>query len=221
MLTLATWLTHLRIAEKVKERIPGISLPYLMIGSIAPDSGVPDEACRIYNPPKEVTHFSRKVDEDKREINLEAFFEKHLATSKIITRSDNTRSFLWGYYFHLIADQIWIEQYFLPNKKKYDEEHHEDKDFIDFMREEIYALDFLYLQKDGIEIIQKFKNIKPELNFFNEFEPSYIYECQQKIVDYYEKNQYSLNREYRYYDLEKIEKFVSEASQKCIDVLLK
>lgn len=220
MLILATWLTHLRIAEKVKERIPGISLPYLMIGSIAPDSGIPDEACRVYNPPKEVTHFSSKV-EGKREIHLEAFFEKYLAPSKIITRSDNTRSFLWGYYFHLIADQVWIEQHFIPNKKKYEAEQHEGKDFIDFMREEIFALDFLYLQKNGNEIIQKFKDIKLDLNFFNEFEPSYIYECQQKIVDYYEKNQYSLDREYKYYDLEKIERFVAQVSQKCIDVLLK
>lgn len=217
---MATWLTHLRIAEKVKERIPGIALPYLMIGSIAPDSGIPDETSRIYNPSKEITHFSTKVD-DKRNINLEAFFEKYLAPSIIITRSDKTRSFLWGYYFHLIADRIWIDEYLLPNKKRYDVENHEDKDFIDVMREEIYALDFLYLQQNGNEIIQKFKEIKADLNFFNEFEPSYIYDCQQRIVDYYEKKQYTLQRDYKYYDLEKINDFVLESAQKSINVLLK
>ncbi|MDF2841150.1 MAG: hypothetical protein K0Q99_1922 [Clostridia bacterium] len=219
MLILATWLAHLRIAEKVKERIPGIILPYLMIGSIAPDSGTPDETYRNYNPPKEITHFSSKEDE-KSFIDLEAFFEKYLATSKIITRSDNTRSFLWGYYFHLIADRLWTEKYLIPNQVKYDTENHTDKDFISVMRDEIYALDFLYLKQNGNEIIQKFKEIKPDLNFFNEFKPSYIYECQKRITDYYEKEQYTLDGEYKFYDLNKIEEFVSEAAQKCIEVLL-
>jgi hypothetical protein len=219
VLILATWLAHLRIAEKVKERIPGIILPYLMIGSIAPDSGVPDETYRNYNPPKEITHFSTK-EEDKRFIDLESFFEKYLATSKIITRSDSTRSFLWGYYFHLIADSIWNDRYFLPYKTLYDAENHSEKDFISVMRDEIYALDFMYLQQNGDEIIQKFKEIKPDLNFFNEFKPSYIYECKQRITDYYENDQYTLDGEYRFYDLNKIEEFISEAAQKCIEVLL-
>lgn len=219
MLILATWLAHLRIAQKVKERIPGIILPYLMIGSIAPDSGIPDESFRNYDPPKEITHFS-SIEEGKRNIDLDVFFEKYLATSKIITRSDSTRSFLWGYYFHLIADKIWIDKYLLPNKKLYDTENHQDKDFIEVMRNEIYALDFMYLQQNGGEIIQRFKNTKVDINFFNEFKPSYIYECQKRIADYYENDQYTLVGEYRFYDLDKIEEFISEATLQCIEVLL-
>lgn len=215
---MATWLAHLRIAEKIKERIPGIILPYLMLGSIAPDSGVPDETYRSYDPPKEITHF--ETNEDNNQINLEAFFEKYLAPSKIITRSDSTRSFLWGYYFHLMADSIWTEKYLSPCKKLYDAENHTDKDFISVMRDEIYALDFLYLQQNSNEIIQKFKEIEADLNFFNEFKPSYIKECQQKIVDYYEKDQYTLAGEYRFYSLEKIDEFVMEVAQRCIEVLL-
>lgn len=220
MLILATWLAHLRIAEKVKERIPEIDISYLMMGSIAPDSGKPDENCRNYNPSKEVTHFEVSNEEDNCKIDLEAFFDKYLAPSKIFTRSDNTRSFLWGYYFHLIADSIWVEKYLLPNQKIYDAENHEDKDFIDAMREEIYALDFIYLKDSGNDIIENFKKVKPDLIFFNEFESSYIYECQQKIVEYYEKNQYTLDRDYRFYSLEMIEEFIKEATQKCIEVLL-
>lgn len=220
MLILATWLTHLRIAEKVKERIPEIDLSYLMMGSIAPDSGEPDETDRNYDPPKEITHFEVKKEENKCKIDLDAFFEKYLAPSKIFTRSDNTRSFLWGYYFHLITDSIWVEKYLQPNQKTYDAENHEDKDFISIMREEIYALDFLYLQEKGNGIIEDFKEAKPDLIFFNEFKPSYIYECQQKIVEYYEKENYTLDRDYRFYNLDVIEAFINEATQKCIEVLL-
>lgn len=220
MLILATWLAHLRIAEKIKERIPGISLPYLMIGSIAPDSGCPDETFRNYNPPKEITHFRVNLEGDKNKINLEAFYEKYLSPSKIFTRSDNTRSFLWGYYFHLVADSIWMDKYLLPYKKQYEEQGPHDTDFISVMREEIYALDFLYLQQKGNELIQNFKNVQSDLNFFNEFEPSYIYTCQQRIADYYEKEQYTLDREYKFYTLEMIEEFINEATQKCVEILL-
>ena len=48
---MATWLTHLRVAEKIKERIRDIDLDYFMAGSIAPDSGK-----------KEITHFCKGTD---------------------------------------------------------------------------------------------------------------------------------------------------------------
>ena len=143
-----------------------------------------------------------------------------MAPSKIFTRSDNTRSFLWGYYFHLIADCIWVENYLLPKQKVYDLENHENKDFIGIMREEIYAIDFLYLQQQGNGVIERFKEINQDLVFFNEFQPSHIYECQQKIVENYGKDQYTLHRDYRFYSLEIIEEFINEATQKCIEILL-
>ncbi|MDF2522133.1 MAG: hypothetical protein K0R84_2761 [Clostridia bacterium] len=217
---MATWLTHLRIAEKVKEKIADISLPYLIMGSIAPDSGAPDETYRSYNPPKEVTHFETKdKEEGKSNINLEDFYEKYLSPAKIITRSDNTRSFLWGYYFHLITDAAWVE-FAAAYKRAYEEEQHEGKDFTSVMREETYGLDFIYLDQNGNDIIHKFKNIKADINFFNEFEPSYIYECQKRIVNYYEKERYVLDREYRFFTSEKIDAFIERIAQRCIDILL-
>ncbi len=217
---MATWLTHLRIAEKIKERIPGISLPYLMIGSIAPDSGTPDEQRRTYNPPKELTHFKTLIKGDKNKIDLEAFYNKHLAPSKIITRSDKTRSFLWGYYFHLISDAHWIEHYLLPLQMTYEStEEKKDKDFIDIMREETDALDFQFLKQTDYEIIKTFKNIKADINFFNEFEPSYIKECQSRIVSYYEEvpKEESNNK---FYTKEMIDQFILDAARLCIERLL-
>ncbi|MGB7604037.1 MAG: hypothetical protein WBL93_01035 [Lutisporaceae bacterium] len=217
---MATWLTHLRIAEKIKEKIVDIRLSYLMLGSIAPDSGVPDETYRNYNPSKEVTHFATKEKEmeGKSIIDLEGFYEKHLAPSKILTRSDNTRSFLWGYYFHLITDDKWIE-FIAPYKQTYEEEKQEE-DFVSAMRDEMYSLDFLHLDHNSYDIIEKFKNIDANVNFFNEFESSYIYECQKRIIDYYEKERYVLEREYRFFSSEKIDGFINEVAHYCIDILL-
>jgi hypothetical protein len=215
----ATWFTHLRIAEKVKEKIADISLSYLMLGSIAPDSGAPDENYKNYNPPKEITHFKTKEVEGKLKIDLESFFEKYLIPEKIITRSDNTRSFLWGYYFHLLTDDAWVK-FITPYKETYIEEQHEGKDFFSAMKDEMYALDFVYLEQNGYDIIEKFKKIKADINFFNEFEPSYIYECQKRIVDYYEKERYVLDREYKLFSTEKMDRFVDEVARRCIDILL-
>jgi hypothetical protein len=218
---LATWLTHLRIAERIKERIPGISLPYLMIGSIAPDSGTPDEQQTTYNPPKELTHFKTTIHGNKNKIDLEAFYNKYLAPPKIINRSDKTRSFLWGYYFHLIADSYWIENYLNPLQKEYDHKlEQEDKDFMDIMREETYALDFEFLKKTEYELLNKFKDIKVDINFFNEFEPSHIKKCQARIVIYYEQKQNPDISSNKFYKEETLEQFITEAAKLCVEKLL-
>ena len=111
---MASWLTHLRIAEIIKQRVPEIDFPYFLIGSIAPDSGVPDESRRNYTPSKEITHSSYQKDENAADIDETVFFNNYLIPEKIMTRSDSTRSFLWGYYFHLVIDKLWLEEYFRP-----------------------------------------------------------------------------------------------------------
>jgi hypothetical protein len=40
---MATWIAHLRLAENLLERIPGLDEAQFAIGNVAPDSGIPDE----------------------------------------------------------------------------------------------------------------------------------------------------------------------------------
>jgi energy-converting hydrogenase Eha subunit F len=40
---MATWIAHLRLAENLLEKIEGLDAAWFAIGSIAPDSGIPDE----------------------------------------------------------------------------------------------------------------------------------------------------------------------------------
>ena len=49
---------------------------------------------------------------------------------------------------------------------------------------------------------------------------SCIYECQKRIVEYYEKEQYTLDRDYEFYSLDIIEDFINKAAQRCIEILL-
>lgn len=218
---MASWLTHLRVAEKIKQKIPEIDFSYFIIGSIAPDSGIPDEKQRNYTPSKEITHCRHQKDDSIIGMDDSVFFDNYLRPEKIMTRSDSTRSFLWGYYFHLITDKLWLEEYFMPLKAQYESEpDNGGKDFVDFIREEMFSLDFEYLKEEGWELINQLRDFSGNINFFYEFDSDYIYECKDRIVDFYSGEPLNLNRKYRYLTPKKIEDFVVKASEKCIRILI-
>lgn len=214
---MATWLTHLRIAEKIKSRIKDMDLDYLMAGSIAPDSGRPDETYKNYEPSKEITHFEKEKNGELY-IDLTAFYNKHLQPERLITRSDKTRSFYWGYYFHLLTDKLWCDNYYEPNKNKFQGEG----DFVDLMRDEIYSLDFEYLKlNEETSIFKEFMNISIKADFLEEFSPELLYETIDRIKDYYSKESFELNRDYEFISLEIIEKFIDDAAEICINTMYK
>jgi len=214
---MASWLTHLRIAAKIKGKIKDIDLDYLMVGSIAPDSGKLDEANKHYEPSEEITHYCRVKDKDKY-INLKDFYNSHLKPEDFFLRSDKTRSFYWGYYFHLISDSIWFEKYIEDIKKDYKGEN----DFLSLLREETAALDFEYLEKNSEDnVFLKFKNIDIKADFFDIFPPQLIYENIEKIKSYYEKASFKLSREYKFLDSKGIDKFIDMAAKKCMEAFYK
>jgi len=211
----------MRVAEKIKQKVPEIDFPYLLIGSIAPDSGMPDESRRNYIPSKEVTHSRCQKDNAISDIDESVFFGNYLVPEKIMTRSDSTRSFMWGYYFHLITDKIWLEEYFRPLKLRYESEaENPDKDFVDFIREEMFSLDFEYLKETGSELVDQLKSFDGNINFFHKFDSDYIYECKNRIIEYYSGELLHLDREYKYLTPQIIEEFVVKASKKCIGILV-
>lgn len=218
---MASWLTHLRVAERIKQKIPEIDFPYFIIGSIAPDSGEPDEKQRNYTPSKEITHCRYQKDDSISEMDDSVFFDGYLKPEKLMTRSDSTRSFLWGYYFHLITDRLWLEECFLPLSNKYkSESDNGGTDFVDFIREEMASIDFEYLKEKGRELVDKLKDFNGNINFFYEFDSDYIYECKDRIVDFYNEDMITLNREYKHLTPQTVEEFVVKASEKCISILI-
>jgi hypothetical protein len=44
---MATWMVHLRIADKLLNKIKGLSYTEFVVGNIAPDSGVPNDAWSV------------------------------------------------------------------------------------------------------------------------------------------------------------------------------
>jgi hypothetical protein len=121
----------------------------------------------------------------------------------------------------LITDKLWLEEYFMPFKKGYEEEFESpEKDFVDFIREEMLGLDFDYLKENGNELVNQLKNFDGNINFFNEFDSEYIYECKDRIINFYKSEAFNLEREYKYLNAQVIEDFITKASDRCISILV-
>ena len=97
---MASWVTHLMIADSVLERIPELCRHEFCVGNIAPDCNVENEDWTSFTPSREVTHWmtsKRKVGAD-----CDRFVQEYMRKKEIATVQEE--DFLLGYYAHLITD---------------------------------------------------------------------------------------------------------------------
>ena len=99
---MATWVTHLMIADRVLRAMPELDRRGFCVGSIAPDCNVENEDWTQFIPSREITHWmssDRKVAAD-----CERFYDEYISGRKHEIDTEQEWSFLLGYYAHLIAD---------------------------------------------------------------------------------------------------------------------
>ncbi len=99
---MATWITHLMIADRVLERLPSLDRRGFCVGNIAPDCNLENEDFTSFTPSREVTHWMQ--GERKRPSDCDAFCEEYILNRKGAITSNEEYSFLLGYYAHLLAD---------------------------------------------------------------------------------------------------------------------
>lgn len=97
---MATWVTHLMIADNVLSQIQNLSRHEFLVGNIAPDCNVENEDWTSFTPSREVTHWMG----DKRKTASDCDRFLHEYVEKKEKTDDQEESFLMGYYAHLIAD---------------------------------------------------------------------------------------------------------------------
>lgn len=140
---MATWIGHLRIAEKLFEMIPGFDETAFTFGSLAPDSGKPNADWSEFDPPKEVTHFLHRGDgEDK--IHDLTFYRQYVAQAG----PDNLSfySFVWGYFFHLLCDNLWMRLIWETTQTEWASRTAGDHQFVWVIKKDWYGLDHHYLR---------------------------------------------------------------------------
>lgn len=142
---MATWIGHLRIAEKLYAAIPGLDETAFAFGNLAPDSGKPNADWSEFDPPKEITHFLREGGGEDKIHDLE-FYRDYLLPE--MAAEDRTRySYLLGYFFHLLSDNLWARRVYRSSKRRFaDEFAAQGGGFVWTLKKDWYDLDFRYVR---------------------------------------------------------------------------
>lgn len=99
---MATWVTHLMVADGVLKYFPGLHKHGFCVGNIAPDCNVENEDWTAFTPSREVTHWMQ--GERKKATDCDAFCDAYILKRKDDIKSAEEYAFLLGYYAHLITD---------------------------------------------------------------------------------------------------------------------
>jgi len=144
---MATWIAHLRIAENLINRIGQLDPENFVIGSIAPDYGIPKELRENGQGIPRDTHFRQPDDSHIRMGDLE-FYRRDIGSLSQLANSPERLSFLLGYYLHLVADNLWSLEIFRPTRNRFTEEFDKNPDFVWEVKRDWYGIDFAYIRKE-------------------------------------------------------------------------
>lgn len=99
---MATWCTHLMIADMVMKEAVELDRHGFCVGNIAPDCNVENEDWTSFTPSREITHWMS--GEGKEMSDSDAFCEEYILKRGSEIKSEEQYGFLMGYYAHLITD---------------------------------------------------------------------------------------------------------------------
>lgn len=99
---MATWITHMMVADSVLQKLPWLDRRGFCVGNIAPDCNVENEDWTAFTPSREITHWmsgDKKIGSD-----ADRYLNEYVLKRIDEISSNEEYSFLLGYYSHLVAD---------------------------------------------------------------------------------------------------------------------
>lgn len=215
---MASWMVHLRIADKLLNKIPDLAPVEFIVGNIAPDSGVPNEDWSSFTPSTLVSHF--KTDDSKA--NPDAFARKYFTPE--LQAGYNTRQygFYLGYLIHLITDVLWVRDIYAPSKIRFASERDKDpENFIWKLKEDWYDLDYKFLRDHpGFRAFRVYLGAVGFVNeFMEEFSSDAFDNRRQYITDFYLQENHHLDREYPYLTEAEMDAFVENSVTEILQML--
>ena len=216
---MASWMVHLRIADKLLDRIKDLDETAFVMGNIAPDSGVPNENWTEFHPPKVVSHFKTKTD-DETFFDVEEFCNKYFNKELIKSYSKKEYSFFMGYYVHLLTDIDWTNDVYCGLLKAYPKEAAQDKNKLVWTAKgDWYDIDFLYLEEHPD--FRAFHIYESAVDYDNEFMDIFSKDAfenrRQYICGFYRSDNHGdLHRKYTYLTPEQSADFVDRTVQKIL-----
>lgn len=217
---MATWMVHLRVAEKILEKTSGLDEKRYILGNIAPDSGVPSEDWSYFVPDGLVSHFRVPNSENEKIIDLKKFIDSHLTKEQYEAYDKEEKSFIVGYYNHLFTDVLWRDIVFCGLKEKDKESFLADKTATIWKwKKDWYDLDFLFLDKHpDFRAFQIYEGLEGVKNTYLDFFAEDAFENRrQYITNFYHEKRDNIYREYPYLNEEEMDQFVSFAAEKIFE----
>lgn len=215
---MASWMVHLRIADKLLDKIPMLSPVEFIVGNIAPDSGVPNEDWSAFSPSTKISHFKGEGN-----IAVPEFFAcKYFTAEQQANYNRRQYAFYLGYLTHLITDVLWIRDIYDPSKVKFPELRAElGNNFIWKIKEDWYDLDFKYLRDHpGFRAFRVYLGAVGFVNeFMEEFSADAFDNRRQYITGWYLEGKDGLDREYPYLTEAEMDAFVESATREILDIL--
>lgn len=220
---MASWMVHLRIADRLLDLIEGLNKEAFVLGNIAPDSGVPNEDWSVFNPPGNVTHFRTKPEE-KTFIDVDKYVQEYFSDDKLMKYSSREYSFFLGYYIHLLTDIEWTRMVHSEgvNEENARKANMTYTDFVWKNKEDWYDLDFLYMEEHPqFRAFHIYENAEDIKNIFMDTFPNDAFENRREYICgfYRSDNHGNLHREYQYLTKERVDRFVDETVNVLMDIV--
>lgn len=200
---MATWIAHLRIADQLIKALDIEDERAFLVGSIAPDSGIPNEDWSRFDPPSSVSHWM--LGPYKNHIDTEGFYRKYLCAG--------WQAFYLGYYTHLHADVLWSNRIMTPTYYRHQQAFDQDPKFIWTVKKDWYGHDHAYLQENPEWTAMKtFCASTDFANTYLDYYPAEAFSRQVAyICDYYRQYVDAPDREDQYLTREAYENYIEEA----------
>jgi hypothetical protein len=237
---MAPWIIHLRIAEENIRSLKFLNTNYFAIGNIAPDSGFRSSIDDEFDPPPFISHYHTQGKARYTIADL-GFFRQYLAIyperddmlkwkSLSFTPSLSLQkfSFLLGYYFHLVTDNLWFEAIDKPTREKYKKEFDSDPSFIWEVKRDWYGLDLEYVRNYPQSLYwSSFLDAEYKHDFIPFMKPYAIQKRIDEIVELYQRTDDEIEHWYgqrpgKYLTKEEYDMFVLNSSPlvlKCYKLL--
>lgn len=216
---MASWMVHLRVADRLLDRIEGITATEFIVGNIAPDSGVPNEDWTVFAPPKKVSHFKTCREDGTSKIEVEDYLEQYFTAEKRAAYSREQYSFYLGYLTHLLTDREWVAHIYKPSIARYPEAYAADSyKLLWTLKKDWYDLDFLYLKKHpDFRAFQIYENAVGFVNtYMDTFATDAFENRREYITGFYRGGREDIEREYQYLTEAQADQFVKD----CVEAVL-
>ena len=213
---MASWMIHLRIADKLLDKIPALSPIEFIMGNMAPDSGIPNEDWSAFSPSTAISHYRVDDGHGRKVIEVHRYLRDFFTPEHRKSYNEQQYSFYLGYYIHLLTDVLWSELVAWPVREKYPHAGWNE------IKEDWYAQDFLYLRKHpGFRAFRAYLGSVGFVNrYMDFFAPDAFDNRRAYITSFYLQSQENLDREYRYLTEEDANSFVEQAVSSILQEVL-